>query len=201
MWCRSSPQCGFSCASCIPFSVSLLYCPTLPPFPPRSILIYVLYFSRLLTRHETTSRAHFFCEKYCTVCVSVCSFMNHECSRGRAPQHSRQREPTYSHSVLYRAESMLRAVCWTSVACCTARKVCFTCLAHNCRRDSVVLDVPDTVGEQTSALSQQNPSTSTHEKCVPSVSKNPDLDQVVVAWDDLPDQIKAQILELVKTST
>ena len=60
---------------------------------------------------------------------------------------------------------------------------------------------PDTVGEQNSALSQQNPSTSTHEKCVPSVSKNPDLDQVVVAWDDLPDQIKAQILELVKTST
>ena len=53
---------------------------------------------------------------------------------------------------------------------------------------------PDTVD-------QQNPSTSTHEKCVPSVSKNPDLDQVVAAWDDLPDLIKAQILELVKTST
>tara|TARA_Y100000758_G_scaffold100083_1_gene69272 strand:- start:341 stop:442 length:102 start_codon:yes stop_codon:yes gene_type:complete len=33
------------------------------------------------------------------------------------------------------------------------------------------------------------------------VSKNPDLDQVVAAWDDLPDLIKAQILELVKTST
>ena len=60
---------------------------------------------------------------------------------------------------------------------------------------------PDTVGEQNSALSQQNPSTSTHEKCVPSVSKNPDLDQVVGAWDDLPDLIKARILELVKTST
>ena len=40
-----------------------------------------------------------------------------------------------------------------------------------------------------------------YEKCVPSVSKNPDLDQVVVEWDDLPDQIKAQLLELVKTST
>ena len=60
---------------------------------------------------------------------------------------------------------------------------------------------PDTVGEQNPALSQQNPSTSTHEKCVPTVSKNPDLDQVVAAWDDLPDLIKAQILELVKTST
>ena len=60
---------------------------------------------------------------------------------------------------------------------------------------------PGTGGEQNSALSQQNPSTSTHEKCVPSVSKNPDLDQVVAAWDDLPDLIKAQILELVKTST
>ena len=60
---------------------------------------------------------------------------------------------------------------------------------------------PDTVDQQNPALSQQNPSTSTHEKCVPSVSKNPDLDQVVAAWDDLPDLIKAQILELVKTST
>ena len=60
---------------------------------------------------------------------------------------------------------------------------------------------PDTVDQQNPALSQQNPSTSTHEKCVPSVSKNPDLDQVVAAWDDLPDLIKARILELVKTST
>ena len=60
---------------------------------------------------------------------------------------------------------------------------------------------PGTGGEQNSALSQQNPSTSTHQKCVPNVHQNPDLDQVVAAWDDLPDQIKAQILELVKTST
>ena len=60
---------------------------------------------------------------------------------------------------------------------------------------------PDTVDQQNPALSQQNPSTSTHEKCVPSVSKNPDLDQVGAEWDDLPDLIKAQILELVKTST
>ena len=60
---------------------------------------------------------------------------------------------------------------------------------------------PDTVDQQNPALSQQNPSTSTHEKCVPSVSKNPDLDQVVAAWDDLPDLIKERILELVKTST
>ena len=66
---------------------------------------------------------------------------------------------------------------------------------------SALAKSPDTVGEQNSALSQQNPSTSTHEKCVPSVSKNPDLDPVVAAWDDLPDLIKAQILELVKTST
>ena len=58
-----------------------------------------------------------------------------------------------------------------------------------------------TVGEQNSALSQQNPSTSTHEKCVPSVSKNPDLDQVVAAWDDLPGLVKTRILELVKIST
>ena len=60
---------------------------------------------------------------------------------------------------------------------------------------------PDTVGEQNSALSQQNPSTSTHEKCVPSVSKNPELEKVVAAWDGLPDLIKARILELVKIST
>ena len=68
-------------------------------------------------------------------------------------------------------------------------------------QSSALAKSPDTVGEQNSALSQQNPSTSTHEKCVPSVSKNPDLDQVVAAWDDLPDLIKARILELVKTST
>jgi hypothetical protein len=54
---------------------------------------------------------------------------------------------------------------------------------------------------QNPALSQQNPSTSTHEKCVPSVSKNPDLDQVVAAWDDLPNLVKARILELVKIRT
>ena len=66
---------------------------------------------------------------------------------------------------------------------------------------SALAKSPDPVGEQNSALSQQNPSTSTHEKCVPSVSKNPDLEKVVTAWDDLPDLIKAQILVLVKTST
>ena len=69
------------------------------------------------------------------------------------------------------------------------------------RQSSALAKSPDTVDQQNSALSQQNPSTSTHEKCVPSVSKNPDLDQVVAAWDDLSDLIKVQILELVKTST
>ena len=66
----------------------------------------------------------------------------------------------------------------------------------------------DAKSEQFSALEkssdtddQQNPSTSTHQECVPSVHQNPDLDQVVTAWDDLPDLIKARILELVKTST
>jgi hypothetical protein len=33
------------------------------------------------------------------------------------------------------------------------------------------------------------------------VHQNPDLDQVVAAWDDLPDLIKAQILALVKIRT
>ena len=69
------------------------------------------------------------------------------------------------------------------------------------RQSSALEKAPDTIDEQKPALPQQNPRTSTHEKCVPSVSKNPDLDQVVAAWDDLPDLIKAQILELVKTST
>ena len=69
------------------------------------------------------------------------------------------------------------------------------------RQSSALAKLPDPADQQKLALSQQNPSTSTHEKCVPSVSKNPDLDQVVAAWDDLPDLIKAQILELVKTST
>ena len=55
---------------------------------------------------------------------------------------------------------------------------------------SALAKSPDTVGEQKPALPQQNPSTSTHGKCVPSVSKNPDLDQVVAAWDDLPDLIR-----------
>ena len=69
------------------------------------------------------------------------------------------------------------------------------------RQSSALEKSPDTVDQQNPALSQQNPSTSTHEKCVPSVSKNPDLDQVVAAWDDLPNLVKARILELVKTST
>ena len=71
----------------------------------------------------------------------------------------------------------------------------------NAVQSSALAKSPDTVDEQKPALPQQNPSTSTHEKCVPSVSKNPDLEKVVAAWDDLPDLIKAQILELVKTST
>ena len=66
---------------------------------------------------------------------------------------------------------------------------------------SALAKSPDTVDQQNSALPQQNPGTSTHEKCVPSVSKNPDLEKVVAAWDDLPGLVKAQILELVKTST
>ena len=66
---------------------------------------------------------------------------------------------------------------------------------------SALAKSPDNVDQQNSALSRQNPSTSTHEKCVPSVSKNPDLDQVVAAWDDLPNLVKARILELVKIRT
>ena len=58
----------------------------------------------------------------------------------------------------------------------------------------------DTVDQQNPALSQQNLSTSAHEKCVPSVHRHPDLDQVVAAWDDLPDLVRARILELVRTS-
>ena len=69
------------------------------------------------------------------------------------------------------------------------------------RQSSALAKSPDTADEQKPALPQQNPSTSTHQKCVPSVSKNPDLEKVVAAWDDLPDLIKAQILALVKTST
>ena len=68
-------------------------------------------------------------------------------------------------------------------------------------QSSALEKAPDTIDEQKPALPQQNPSTSTHQKCVPSVSKNPNLDQVVAAWDDPPALIKAQILELVKIST
>ena len=69
------------------------------------------------------------------------------------------------------------------------------------RQFSALAKSPDTVDQQNSALLQQNPRTSTHQKCVPSVHQNPDLDQVVAAWDDLPDLIKAQILALVKIRT
>ena len=71
----------------------------------------------------------------------------------------------------------------------------------NAVQSSALAKSPDTVDEQKPALPQQNPSTSTHEKCVPSVSKNPELEKVVAAWDDLPGLVKARILELVKTST
>jgi len=66
---------------------------------------------------------------------------------------------------------------------------------------SALAKSPDTVDQQNSALSQQNPSTSTDQKCVPSVSKNLDLEKVLAAWDDLPELVRAQILALVKTST
>jgi hypothetical protein len=80
-------------------------------------------------------------------------------------------------------------------------KVEATQIDANAVQSSALAKSPDTVGEQDSALPQQNPSTSTHEKCVPSVHQNPDLDQVVAAWADLPDLVRARILELVKTST
>jgi hypothetical protein len=59
---------------------------------------------------------------------------------------------------------------------------------------------PDSVDQQNSALPQQNPSTSAHQKCVPSVHQNADLAQVVGAWDDLPDLVRARILELVRST-
>ena len=68
-------------------------------------------------------------------------------------------------------------------------------------QSSALAKSPDTADEQKPALPQQNPSTSTHQNCVPSVSKNPELEKVVAAWDDLPGLVKARILELVKTST
>ena len=50
------------------------------------------------------------------------------------------------------------------------------------RQSSALAKSPDTVDQQNSALPQQNPGTSTHEKCVPSVSKN--LDEVGTVGPD-----------------
>ena len=58
---------------------------------------------------------------------------------------------------------------------------------------------PGTGGEQNSALSQQNPSTLTHEKCVPSVHQDQDLRQVVEAWTNLPAKVRTRILKIVRS--
>ena len=68
--------------------------------------------------------------------------------------------------------------------------------------------LPDSVAstsEQNRALPEQNSDRSVHQKCVPSVHlDNPgmpdDLAQVVVAWDSLPEVLKAGILAMVEAA-
>ena len=70
----------------------------------------------------------------------------------------------------------------------------------NSAQFSVLATTPDAADEQKSALPQQNPSTSVHEKCVPSVHQNRDLQDVVEAWPDLSDKVKVHLLKIVKDS-
>ena len=54
--------------------------------------------------------------------------------------------------------------------------------------------------QQRSTLSEQNPSTSAHEKCAPIVHQNRGLQDVVEAWPDLSDEARDRIVEIVKES-
>ena len=65
-------------------------------------------------------------------------------------------------------------------------------------QSSALEKAPDTIDEQNPALPQQNPSTSVHEKCVPSVHQDHDLRYVVEAWPELSDKVKARLLKIVK---
>ena len=70
----------------------------------------------------------------------------------------------------------------------------------NSAQFSALATTPDAADEQKSALPQQNPSTSVHEKCVPSVHRDRDLREVVEAWPDLSDEARDRIVEIVKES-
>ena len=72
-------------------------------------------------------------------------------------------------------------------------------------QDNALLDLPAPALEQKPTLSAHSQDKSGHSKCVISVSQNPskisdDLAQVVNAWDNLPDPVKASILALVDTA-
>ena len=54
---------------------------------------------------------------------------------------------------------------------------------------------------QNCALLTHNQGTSPQSMCVPSVHHAPDLASLVAMWDDLPDLIRARILELARTDT
>ena len=71
----------------------------------------------------------------------------------------------------------------------------------NSAQFSALATTPNAADEQKSALPQQNPSTSVHEKCVPSVHQNCDLQYVVEAWPKLSDKVKARLLKIVKESS
>ena len=60
---------------------------------------------------------------------------------------------------------------------------------------------PSSGHSQNCALLIHNQGTSPQSKCVPSVHHDPDLASLVAMWDDLPDLIRARILELARTDT
>ena len=70
----------------------------------------------------------------------------------------------------------------------------------NSKQFSMLAVTPHAADEQKFALPQQSASTSAHEKCVPSVHQDRDIADVVEAWSDLPDEVKARIVEIVRAS-
>ena len=70
----------------------------------------------------------------------------------------------------------------------------------NSTQFSALARPPKSTDKQKSALPLQNPGTSVHEKCVPSVHRDHDLREVIEAWSELSDKVRARISEIVKES-
>jgi len=65
---------------------------------------------------------------------------------------------------------------------------------------SVLRWKPSRSDSQNCALLMHNQRTSAHPKCVPSVSTDSDLAEVIEGWDQLSGEAKARILKTVRAS-